>query len=75
MDVVTEYAMEKSYGNLDHDDFNADLSDSTNGVGPIWHLGKHIPWFTRIYSMTPSWVIQKLLPKSGHWKAFQDVSQ
>ncbi|ERF69870.1 hypothetical protein EPUS_05412 [Endocarpon pusillum Z07020] len=72
MDIVTEYAMEKSYGNLDHEDFNADLCDCVKGVGPIWHLGKHIPWFNQIYAMTPSWVIQKLLPKSGHWKAFQD---
>lgn len=74
MDVVTEYAMEKSYGNLNREDFGADLVGSIKGIGPMWHFGKHFPWLLRhLLATAPSWLLERLVPKSSQWTAFQEV--
>ncbi|KAL9123390.1 MAG: hypothetical protein Q9187_000072 [Circinaria calcarea] len=72
MDVVSEYAMEKSYGNLDREDFNQDMVDSAQGVGRVWHLGKLVTWFPPMFAVIPSWMIKMLSPKASHWKAIQE---
>lgn len=74
MDVVTEYAMEKGYGNLDQEDFNQDLVNCLQGLGTVWHLGKHVTWIPALFAMTPAWIIRKLAPKAAQWKAYQEVN-
>lgn len=46
MDVITEYAMEKIYGNLDFEDFNKDMANYVQGLGLVWRLGKHVKGFS-----------------------------
>lgn len=75
LDVITEYALEKSYGFLDHEDFNRDIVHSGQGIGPVWHLGKHVTWIPPLFTMVPSWMVKMLSSKAGHFKAFQEVSE
>ena len=74
MDVVTEYTMEGSYGNLKYKDFNADMVDCVRGIGPQWRLGKHLTWFPVVFPHIPNWIIAKIDPRSAQWHAFQKVS-
>ena len=74
MDVVTEYAMEKSYGNLDQEDFNQNLTDCVLGSGPVWRWGKHLPWLLPLFAHAPRWIIHKLNANASQWQAFQQVS-
>ena len=74
MDIVTEYTMEGSYGNLNYKDFNADMVDCVKGVGPQWRLGKHVQWFPKVFPHIPNWIIAKIDPRSAQWHAFQKVS-
>ena len=73
MDVITDYAMEKSYGNLDFEDFNQGMANATKKFGKIWHLGKHATWFVPLFSKIPASIIKRLDPDSAQWKAFQEV--
>lgn len=73
MDIITEYAMEKTYGNLDYEDFNQDMVDCIRGFGKMWRLGKHMNWLPRLMSLVPPSVTLKLDPKLGQFKAFQEV--
>ena len=73
MDIISEYALEKSYGNLEHPDFNQELVEFLNGFGKQWHLGKHFHLLWLLLSNLPQWMFQKLDPKSSSWKAFQRV--
>ena len=74
MDVVTEYAMEKSYGNLDQEDFNQDMVDCGQGAGLVWRLGKHVTWVPVLCAMLPNWTIKMLAPKAAQWMAYQEVN-
>lgn len=65
MDVVTEYCMEKSYGNLDYEDFNQSMADCVKGIGPVWRLGKHMTWIPSLFAAVSSCIIESLDPKSG----------
>ena len=73
MDVVTEYAMEKSYGNLDQADYNQHLTNCVLGSGPVWRWGKHLPWILPLFARAPRWVIHKLDPNASQWQAFREV--
>lgn len=75
MDIITEYAMEKTYGNLDYADFNQDMVDCIRGFGKMWRLGKHMNWLPRLMALVPTSVTLKLDPKLGQWKAFQEVGK
>ena len=74
MDVVTEYVLESSYGNLDHPDFNRAVCDVVKAVGPVWRVGKHITFVPKLFEMTPLWAVKRLAPDVLAWKAFLDVS-
>ena len=74
MDIVTEYTMEGSYGNLEYENFNTDMVDCVKGVGPQWRLGKHIRWFAIVFPKIPNWIIAKIDPRSAQWHAFQKVT-
>lgn len=73
IDVVTEYAMEKSFGSLDRKDFNRDMVQCISGLGLIWRTGKHITWLPPFLERAPSWLMKKLNPKIGQWLAFREV--
>ena len=73
MDIVTEYTMEGSYGNLDRKDFGKDIVDCVKGVGPMWRLGKHMRWLPTVLPYVPNWIIAKLDPKAAQWHAYQAV--
>ena len=74
MDIVTEYTMEGSYGNLDSEDFGKDMVDCVKGIGPMWRWSKHFRFLTTVLPHVPNWIIMKLDPKAAQWHAFQKVS-
>ena len=72
IDVVTEYAMEKSIGNLDRKDFNRDMVECARGFGLMWRIGKHITWLPPLMEVAPDWLMERE-PKIGQWIAFRQV--
>lgn len=74
MDIITEYAMEKSMGNLKRTDFNKPLVNFFIDFGPLWVIGKHLPLLPWMFNRTPSWVISRLSGKLAAHKAFSEQS-
>ena len=62
MDVASEYAMGKAYGNLDMADFNKHYHGMIPRMGPIWCLSKQLPWLISFFNSIPSSWMRKLEP-------------
>ena len=73
MDIITEYAMERSYGNLDHEDFNENLSDVVRGFGTFWRMSKHFQNLPLVFKHLPKRLLRKMNPRLIHWRSFQIV--
>ena len=72
MDFITEYAMEKSMGNLLREDYNKSIINFMTGLGPVWVAGKHLPLLPWIFHRLPGWVISKTSDKLAAYKAFSE---
>ncbi len=68
MDVVSEYAMGKSYGNLDMEDFNKHYHGIISKMGTMWHLSKQFPWLPGIFEALPASWIRKMVASASAWK-------
>ena len=73
MDVITDYILEKSYGNLDCEDFNADFVTTINDLGGVWRVGKHVPLLATLFFKAPLWAIKILSPSNLTYKVFLEV--
>ena len=73
MDVVTDYVLEKSYGNLDHEDFNSDFVTTINNQGTIWRVGKHVRLLSKLFFKAPLWAIRIISPSNVTYKVFLKV--
>lgn len=73
MDIITEYAMNKSYNSMDHEHFNCDMANFARSIGPVWHIGKHFRWFVPVMKSMPMWIALRLNPPIATWKVFEDV--
>ena len=62
MDVASEFAMGKAYGNLDMQDFNKHFHGMIPRMGPTWSVSKQIPWLPGILEKLPADWIQKMEP-------------
>ena len=74
MDIITEYATGRSYGNLDHENFNAALVYCFAGFAPVWRFSKHIPWLLSVFMMFPSWMMTMLSETTAQYRALQEVN-
>lgn len=73
MDIVTDYILEKSYGNLDCEDFNFDFVTTINNQGGVWRVGKHLRWFSKFFFKAPLWAIRIISPSLITYKVFLEV--
>ncbi len=73
MDIVTDYILEKSYGNLECEDFNFDFVTTINNQGGVWRVGKHLRWFSRLFFKAPLWAIRIMSPSLITYKVFLEV--
>ena len=74
MDIITEYAMEKSMGNLHREDYNKNMVNFFTDFGPLWVVGKHLPLLPWMFNRLPSWVISKMSDKLAAHKSFSENS-
>ena len=70
MDVGSEYAMGKAYGNLDMPDFNKHYHGMIPRMGPVWNVSKQLPWLPAFFEWLPSDWIRKLEPGMVSFKDF-----
>ncbi len=70
MDVASEYAMGKTYGNLDMQDFNKHYHGMIPRMGPTWNLSKQLPWLPTFFERLPSDWIRRLEPGMVSFKDF-----
>ena len=73
MDIISDYAIGRSTGNLDHKDFNRDLASCVKGFGRVWLVSKHIPAVLWLFQNIPASMIRRLDPMAGQWKNFVEV--
>ncbi|PVI04209.1 trichodiene oxygenase [Periconia macrospinosa] len=58
-DNANEFILGKEYNEIDLDDFGVLLSIGSAGMGPIWRMTKHVPWFgPALKSIPPKWVMK-----------------
>jgi cytochrome P450 len=43
-DTSSDFMLGKCYGNMDHDDFNADMTKAIGGLTQLWMITKHFRW-------------------------------
>ena len=72
IDILTEYAMDKSMGNLLREDYNKTMVNFFTGLGPMWVVGKHLPLLPWMFHRLPSWVISKTSGKLAAYKAWSE---
>lgn len=72
-DIITEYRMAKSYGNLGKPDFNPKYHEMVTKLGMVAYLSKQLLFIQPMIVMMPSWVVVALDPGMGAWVAFQEV--
>ena len=73
MDVVTDYILEKSYGNLDCEDFNTEFVTTIADLGFVWRAGKHIRWLSMLFYNAPMWAVRMTSPSMIRYKIFLEV--
>ena len=72
-DVVTQYALSKSYGLLDTPGFSPAWFKAVLESGEFALVGKHFPWLIPLIQRLPSWLITKLNPEMGRFLAYSEV--
>ena len=75
MDIISDYAMGTSTGNLDYEDFNPELANCTKGFGRVWHISKHVSGMAWLFQNIPASIIRRLHPMAGQWKNFLEVTE
>lgn len=73
MDVVTDYVLEKSYGNLDCEDFNTEFVTTISDQGYVWRVGKQIRLLPMLFVKAPTWAVRILSPGMIRYKMFLEV--
>ena len=72
MDIITEYAMGTNLGCLGQEDFNKNLVCFFSDFGPLWVVGKHLPFLPWLFRTLPSRIIKRLNVKIAAHKAFTE---
>lgn len=70
MDITTGYGLGYTMGNLDRVDFNRDLANFFTDFGPLWVLGKHIPFLPWLFRRAPGWMLSCLGDRLAAYKTF-----
>ncbi|KAL8867677.1 MAG: hypothetical protein Q9174_005507, partial [Haloplaca sp. 1 TL-2023] len=70
MDITTGYGLGYSMRNLDRVDFNRDLANFFTDFGPLWVLGKHLPFLPWLFRRAPRWMLSYLGNRLAAYKAF-----
>ena len=73
-DVISEYALGKSYDLLDTPDFSAAWFEAQRDTGRFVLLAKHFPWLIPLLRRLPAWLITMLSPEMGKSLANGKVS-
>jgi hypothetical protein len=71
-DIITEYCMAKSYGNLDKPDFMK-YHYMVTKFGAVVYLTKQLAFLQRLIASLSSWLVLKLDLGMGSYIAFQEV--
>ena len=72
-DVISEYALGKSYDLLDTPDFSAAWFEAQRDTGRFVLLAKHFPRLIPLLRQLPAWLITMLSPEMGKSLANGDV--
>ncbi|KAI9783704.1 MAG: hypothetical protein M1839_003552 [Geoglossum umbratile] len=70
-DVITEYAMKRSYGHLEDKDFARLWCKTLVSSARAVHLAKHLPWLYPVMKRAPEWFVQSVNPGLGVLFRFQ----
>lgn len=58
-DVSTEFALNRNYGSLDHDDFNVSMTNVFQDSGYVWRMTKHVRFFgPMMLSIPKEWLVK-----------------
>ncbi|KUJ18476.1 cytochrome P450 [Mollisia scopiformis] len=58
-DVSTDFILARNYKSLDHEDFNAGMTNVFQDSGHIWRITKHITWFGPTMKSIPiDWIMR-----------------
>ncbi|KAI9774497.1 MAG: hypothetical protein M1839_001685 [Geoglossum umbratile] len=61
-DVITEYALRRSYGHLEDKDFAPLWCKTIRSASRVMHLGKHFPWLYHVLKRMPDWFVEFASP-------------
>ena len=61
-DVITEYALGRSYNYLDTPDYSAGWFEAQRSAGEFVLLAKHFPWLIPLLGPLPAWFVAKFNP-------------
>lgn len=64
-DVSCEFALGRTYGSLDKDDFNIAVAQTMQNVGFLWRASKHFPWFGSALKSIPPDVVSKVADENA----------
>ena len=71
MDTIGVYALGTNFANLDQDNFNETYHSIVEGMGPIYHLHKQLPWIMRLFDAIPADWIRGFDPGIAGFKDLQ----
>jgi hypothetical protein len=61
-DIVTLYALNKSWNHLDSSDFSPFWVETIKATGSVGAIAKHFPWLITFMKTLPIWLLRKLNP-------------
>lgn len=64
-DVSCEFALGRTYGSLDKDDFNIAVAQTMQNVGFLWRASKHFPWFGLALKSIPPDLVSKVADENA----------